>query len=87
MIAFSLSKRGKDVVKSAKIDFANTLIFSKNIYMVLGSFEVILDSFLMPSGDVSDAPEMYLWSSLIDNISSSLISANPKIFSPFWAVR
>ena len=59
MIAFSLSKRGKDVVKSAKIDFANTLIFSKNIYMVLGSFEMILESLFMSSGNVRYALGIY----------------------------
>ena len=39
--------------------------------MEFGSFEVRFDRFLMYSGDVRGALEMYSWSSLMENISSS----------------
>ena len=38
------------------------------ISVLLGRFEVILEILLMSSGDVRDAPKIYSWRSLIDNI-------------------
>ena len=52
-----------------------------NLFIVFGGFGVILDSFLMSSGDVSDAPDLYLLSSLIYNIFSSSSSATTKSVS------
>ena len=67
--------------------FTNTLSFSMKLSMVLVSFEVILDSLLMSSGDVRDAPEMYSWRSLMEDSSSSSSIATTKSVSPFWEVR
>ena len=55
--------------------------------MELGSFEVILYSLLMSSGDVRGASEMYSWSSLMDKISYLSRSTTPNSIIPFWAAR
>ena len=58
MIDFILRKRWQDALKSAWINFTNTLSCSINLSMELGRFEVSFDSFLMSSGEVMDAPEI-----------------------------
>ena len=87
MIYFSLRNRGQGAMKSIYIRFSDNLSCSMNPSVVLGRFEVILDSFPMSSGNVSGAPEIYSWSSLIDKILSSSSSATPKSVSPFRAVQ
>ena len=59
MIVFSLRKRVQDAVKSAQSKFANTLRLSMKLSVEFVNFEVILDSFLMYSGNVRDALGMY----------------------------
>ena len=60
MMGFSYGKRGHYAVNSAYIQLANTLSCSMKLYMVFGILEVILEIFLISSGGVSDAPEIYL---------------------------
>ena len=55
--------------------------------MQFGSFEVSFDIFLISLGDVRDALVMYLWSSLMDGVSSFSSSATPNSVNHLYAVR
>ena len=59
MIAFSSRKRGQYVVNIAYSKLEKTLSCSTKGPMVFVSLEVSLESILISSGNVSDAPEMY----------------------------
>ena len=60
MMDFSSRKRGKDSVNIAYSKFEKTFSCFIKGCMVFGSLEVSLESFLISSGNVSDAPEIYL---------------------------
>ena len=59
MMDFSSRKRGKDSVNIAYSKLEKTLSYSMQGYMVFGILEVSLESFLIYSDDMIDAPEMY----------------------------
>ena len=57
------------------------------LYMEFGIFEVSFYIFLMSSGDVRYALVMYLWTLLMEDISSSSSSTTPNSVNTLWAVR
>ena len=59
MMYFSSRKRGKDSVNIPYSKLEKTLSYSMQGYMVFGILEVSLESFLIYSDDMIDAPEMY----------------------------
>ena len=87
MMDFSSRKRGKDSVNIAYSKLEKTLSYSMQGYMVFGILEVSLESFLIYSDDMIDAPEMYSWSLSIYEIFSSCSRVTPNSVSPFWEVR